>query len=134
MRRRRSTRGSSPSSGSLPASEAVSEHGSAAGPERMPLRHPRGITQLVLGRGALAAGADELAPWLVGRRVFVVTTPRVWSLHGDSLGTLLAAAAIVERLEVPEGEEAKSLLHAERLWRALLAGGGKRDSRLLAFG
>src|SRR5262249_21333485 len=78
--------------------------------------------------------ADELASWLVGRRVFVVTTQRIWALHGAGLGTLLAAASHVERLEVADGERAKTIAEAERLWRAMLAGGGKRDSRLLAFG
>ncbi|HEV8629746.1 MAG TPA: 3-dehydroquinate synthase [Thermoanaerobaculia bacterium] len=103
-------------------------------PERLPLRHPGGVSELVLGAGALAAASDELVPWLAGRRVFVVTTPRVWALHGAELQPLLAAASAVERLEVPEGEAAKTLGEAERLWRAMVRAGGKRDSRLLAFG
>jgi 3-dehydroquinate synthase len=102
--------------------------------ERLPLRHPRGVTHLFHGEGALAAAADELVEWLAGRRAFVVTTPVVWRLHGDDLGPLLAAAAAVERLEVPEGEAAKSLAEAQRLWQQMLRAGGKRDSRLLAFG
>jgi 3-dehydroquinate synthase len=35
---------------------------------------------------------------------------------------------------VPEGEAAKSVATAERLWGKMLAGGGKRDSRMIAFG
>jgi 3-dehydroquinate synthase len=37
-------------------------------------------------------------------------------------------------LEVEEGEPAKTVATAERLWNAMLGAGGKRDSRLLAFG
>ena len=102
--------------------------------ERLPLRHPRGVTHLVHGEGALLAASDELAEWLAGRRAFVVTTPVVWRLHGGDLAAPLAAAAGVEVLEVAEGEAAKSLDEAQRLWRRMLEAGGKRDSRLLAFG
>ena len=98
------------------------------------LRHPRGTTRLLLGEGALAAAAAPLGEWLAGRRAFLLTTPRVWALHGASLEPLLAPAAAVHRFEVPEGEVAKSLAEAGRLWSAMLDAGGKRDSRLLAFG
>jgi len=37
-------------------------------------------------------------------------------------------------LEVPEGEEAKSLEVAAQVWGEMLRRGGKRDSRLIAFG
>ena len=106
---------------------------SAAG-EPLSLRHPAGVTRLVLGEGALAAARPYLGEWLEGRRTFVVTTPRVWGLHGGSLAPLLATATAVHRLEVPEGEAAKSLPEAGRLWAEMLRLGGKRDSRLLAFG
>jgi 3-dehydroquinate synthase len=103
-------------------------------PAPLLLRHPRGVTRLLLGEGALAAAGPPLAEWLEGRRAFLVTTPRVWTLHGGSLAPLLAPAAAVHRLEVPEGEAAKSLAEADGLWSAMLRAGGKRDSRLLAFG
>ena len=108
----------------------------AAPPSAAPLtlRHPRGSTRLLLGEGALAAAVEPFGDWLAGRRAFLLTTPRVWGLHGGSLDPLLARAAAVHRLEVPEGEAAKSLAEAGRLWSAMLAAGGKRDSRLVAFG
>ena len=102
--------------------------------ERLPLRHPRGVTHLFHGDGALGAAADDLVEWLAGRRAFVVTTPVVWRLHGADLQALLAVAAGCEVLEVPEGEVAKTLAEAERLWQRMSDAGGKRDSRLLAFG
>jgi 3-dehydroquinate synthase len=98
------------------------------------LRHPGGTSRLFLGDGALVAGEAPLAGWLAGRRVFVVTTPRVWQLHGSSVEPLLAGAAAWHRLEVPDGEAAKSLAEAGRLWAAMSELGGKRDSRLVAFG
>ena len=102
--------------------------------EPLQLRHPGGVTRLLLGAGALEAAAPLLGEWVGGRRVFVVTTPRVWGLHGGSVAPLLGGAAAVHRLEVPDGEAAKSLEHAGRLWSEMLRLGGKRDSRLLAFG
>src|SRR5687768_2900001 len=115
---------------------ATMEHAPGSFPSAVPLalRHPRGTTRLLLGEGALAAAAAPLGEWLAGRRAFLLTTPRVWGLHGGSLGPLLAPATAVHRLEVPEGEAAKSLAETGRLWSAMLAAGGKRDSRLLAFG
>ena len=103
--------------------------------ERLPLRHPRGMTQLVLGEGALAAAADELAAWLAGRRAFVVTTPRVWRSTAPPAARCSPRAAGVERLEVPEGEAAKTPRRGRSgCGSEMLAAGGKRDSRLLAFG
>ena len=102
--------------------------------ERLRLRHPGGETGVWVGVGALAAARPELAAWVAGRTLFVVTTPQVLALHGDRLAPLRDAAAHLRLLEVPEGEAAKSLAVAGRLWNEMLLGGGKRDSRLVAFG
>lgn len=98
------------------------------------LRHPGGETPIRVGRGALAAAEASLGPWLAGRTVFVVSTPRVVELHGDRLSWIDRRAARRVDLAVPEGEQAKTLAHAETLWRRLLDHGGKRDSRVIAFG
>ncbi len=103
-------------------------------PVRLELRHPGGTTPIRVGAGALAASLDDLGGWLEGRAVFLVTTPRVAALHGDALEPLLARAARRARIEVEEGEAAKGLATATRLWEEMLAGGGKRDSRVVAFG
>jgi len=87
-----------------------------------------------VGADALAGARLRLAEWLGGRTVFVVTTPRVLGLHGQCLDALAEAAARWVVLEVEEGEGAKTIATAERLWNEMLAAGGKRDSRLLAFG
>ncbi|HUF77600.1 MAG TPA: 3-dehydroquinate synthase family protein [Thermoanaerobaculia bacterium] len=101
---------------------------------RLSLHHPSGVTSVVVGAGALAEAADELGAWAAGRTLFVVSTPRVVALHGAALDPTRAAAARTVTLEVEDGEGAKSLATAERLWSEMLAAGGKRDSRVLAFG
>ena len=127
------TAGRAAAGGSLPGGPGAGGT-TGGGCERLSLRHPGGVTPLWAGAGALAAAAPDLAAWAAGRTLFVVSTPRVLTLHGGSLAALRTAAARLRVLEVPEGEEAKSLAVAERLWNEMLLGGGKRDSRLLAFG
>jgi 3-dehydroquinate synthase len=101
---------------------------------RLSLRHPDGETPVLVGEGALDAARPELAAWLAGRTAFLVSTSRVLDLHGQRLEPLRAAAARWVELLVPDGEPAKTVTEAEGLWNGLLAAGGKRDSRLLAFG
>ncbi len=98
------------------------------------LRHPAGVTRVIAGDGAFDEAAEALAAWVDGRTLFVVSTPRVLALHGELLSPVRAAASRAVMLEVDDGEGAKSLTSAERLWSEMLAAGGKRDSRVLAFG
>lgn len=98
------------------------------------LVHPAGATAILVGAGALLTAAERLAPWLRASSVFVVSSPRVLALHGQRLEPLRAQAARWTVLTVPEGEGAKTPAEAATLWNALLAAGGKRDSRVLAFG
>lgn len=105
-----------------------------AEPRRSTLRHAAGVTELTVGRG-VAVVAETLADWVAGRCVFVVTSAPVWRLHGAACcDPLAAAAANWTVLEVPDGEAAKTPEVAVDLWRRMLAAGGRRDSRLLAFG
>lgn len=106
----------------------------SAGPRELLLRHPAGETAVLAGVGALAAATPRLVSWLAGRTAFLVTTPRVLALHGALLDDLRRAAARWVVLEVEEGEAAKTVASAGALWQAMLAAGGKRDSRLLALG
>ena len=101
---------------------------------RQKLDHPGGRTEIVIGAGVLVEPVPELADWLAGRTAFVLSTPRLAELYGETIETLGRAAARSVRLEAPDGEEAKVLAHAGRLWDEMLAAGGKRDSRLIAFG
>jgi 3-dehydroquinate synthase len=102
--------------------------------DHLTLRHPAGETPITIGDGALADAAERLSGWLAGRTVFVVSTPRVLELHGPRLDWVEQKAARRVTLEVAEGEAAKTLKTAGDLWQRMLAAGGKRDSRLIAFG
>lgn len=103
-------------------------------PTLLNLSHPRGTTPIWVGEGALAEAASFLTPWLAGRTVFAVSTPRVWALHGTLLDPLAGAARRFLPLMVEEGEAAKTVATAEGLWNEMLAAGGKRDSRVIALG
>ncbi|MEE9561816.1 MAG: 3-dehydroquinate synthase [Thermoanaerobaculia bacterium] len=98
------------------------------------LHHPQGDTPIYVGAGALAACRPDLATWIEGRTVFVVASAKVRALHGGLLEEAMAGAAQGRGLDVPDGEEAKELGVAQRLWAEMLSGGGKRDSRVIAFG
>lgn len=98
------------------------------------LDHSRGETRVFLGVSALARAHSWLESWVSSRHVFVVTTRVVAALALDKLSGSLSTAANVSSLLVDEGEEAKSLANAERLWGELLAAGGRRDSRLIGLG
>jgi 3-dehydroquinate synthase len=102
--------------------------------QRFDLRHPRGTTAIVAGEGAFAAARDGLAGALAGRSLFVVSAAPILALHAGALEPLRAMARSVRVLEVPDGEPAKCVVEAERLWSALAAAGAKRDSVIAAFG
>ena len=73
--------------------------------ERLRLRHPGGETAIWAGTGALAAARSELASWVAGRTLFVVSTPQVLTLHGERLAPLRDAAAHLHLLEAAAGPE-----------------------------
>lgn len=101
------------------------------------LVHPAGETPIQAGTGALDAARDDLAAWVAGRGLFVLTSLTVRRLHGPRLDFLTGETSPARRvtwLEVPDGEDAKTVAVAEELWQRMLAAGGKRDGRLVAFG
>jgi 3-dehydroquinate synthase len=98
------------------------------------LRHPSGVTPVLVGDGVLDTQAGELQDWVSRRKVFVISSPRVLKLHAEVLRPLSGQASDWVVLEVPDGEKAKSLGVAEDLWGRMLEAGGKRDSRVIAFG
>jgi 3-dehydroquinate synthase len=106
----------------------------AAGPLEFELRHERGVTRHRYGAGALERSDDLLGPLLAGRRAFAVSSAQILALWGHRLEQIGALAAAFDLLEVADGEAAKCVAEAEGLWRRLAAGGGKRDSVILAFG
>jgi len=91
-------------------------------------------SEVLIGEDLVQRAAHELEPWLAGRLLFIVSSPRVRELHGQSLDPLRRLARETVELEVPDGEAAKELEVAGRLWREMLRSGGKRDSRLVTLG
>ncbi|HKH49251.1 MAG TPA: 3-dehydroquinate synthase [Thermoanaerobaculia bacterium] len=98
------------------------------------LKHPTGTTPVLVGEDALSTARPDLIPWLQGRTVFVISSAPILALHGSRLEPLRAEAARWVVLEVEDGEPAKSVDTAGRLWNEMLVAGGKRDSRVVAFG
>jgi 3-dehydroquinate synthase len=66
------------------------------------------------------------------RRVFVLTSPEIWALWGQTLLASFAEPPIV--LFLPAGEKHKTLASIEKLLRQMVAAGGDRGSLLIAFG
>jgi 3-dehydroquinate synthase len=84
---------------------------------------------VVIGGDALArvpAIVDRLRP----SKVFIVTSPRVRKLWGGAVQQKLHAKWI----EVPDGEQSKSLSTVERIARAMIRNGADRKSVVVAFG
>ena len=96
------------------------------------------VCEVWVGRDVLSlsepAVLDALRVWLHGRTLFVVSSPQILGLHAARLEPLRALAERTVFLSVPDGEKAKSLAYADELWQSMLEAGGKRDSRLVAFG
>ena len=82
-----------------------------------------------VGRGVLAlAGAPLAALPGLGGRAFCVTDSAVAEHHVGGLGGLSGL------IEIPPGEEHKTLATAERVWHALVAQGVTRADHVVALG
>src|SRR5262245_35292885 len=87
-----------------------------------------------IGPGLLDEAGPECARLRLGRRAAVVTQPAV-APHASRVAQSLRGAGFdLAVLEVPEGEEAKSLRQAERLWDGFLTHGLDRTSPVIAVG
>ena len=85
--------------------------------------------------GLLQRVADLVKRYQLEGRTFVVTSPRIRRLHGRTLEqSLCSGGLILEWLMVPEGEQSKCLMHAERLYSHLIKRRADRSSLILAFG
>ncbi|MEO8276420.1 MAG: 3-dehydroquinate synthase [Thermoanaerobaculia bacterium] len=89
---------------------------------------------IVAGIGCLPQALADAREIFAGRAVFVISSPTVLRLHGAALEPMKALSGSFRLLEVPDGEAAKSLAVAGRLWEELARAGGRRDSRIVAFG
>ena len=89
---------------------------------------------MVVGSGLLSSLAPRLerVAGRLPRRIFVVTSPEIWALWGDTLSGSFAEPPIV--LFLPPGEKHKTMANVEKLARQMVAAGGDRGSLLIALG
>jgi 3-dehydroquinate synthase len=87
-----------------------------------------------IGPGLLDTAGAECARLRLGRRAAVVTQPAVAAHAARVVKSLRGAGFDPTVLEVPEGEDAKSLRQAERLWDGFLDHGLDRGSPVVAVG
>jgi 3-dehydroquinate synthase len=88
-----------------------------------------------IGAGGLEALGARVAAVCRGRRAVLVTSPPIGRRYGArALRSLRSAGLAAARVEVPDGDAAKNLRQAARLYTALLEHGADRDSVLVALG
>jgi 3-dehydroquinate synthase len=113
------------------------------GSTKVEVRAASGSYEVEIGSGRLALVAGRVDALLSGgltagrQRVFVVTSPEIWRLWGETLLSgfrTLGAKAEPVVLQVPAGEQYKRLTTVERLLEEMAEAGADRDSVLLAFG
>jgi 3-dehydroquinate synthase len=88
---------------------------------------------VTVGHGA-ATLLPELLHAVRGRRTVVVSSPRVWSLHGARVERSLRALGPLTRVLVPEGEAHKAPATLGTLYDAFLAARLGRDGLVVALG
>lgn len=88
-----------------------------------------------IGAGNLIEFGGILKEELVSERAAVITNDKVWSLHGSALAESFEKAGVAfEKFIVPDGESAKSLPVAERIYGELIEAGFERDEPIVGFG
>ncbi len=93
-----------------------------------PRRYP-----VTIGHG-LARMMPDLLSSLRGRRLVVVSNPRVWALHGPTVEKPLRALGPLTRVLIGDGERHKSRATLDTLHDAFLRAGLTRDGVVAAFG
>jgi 3-dehydroquinate synthase len=76
-----------------------------------------------LGRLVKAAGGTG--------QCFIVSSPKIWKLHGDVVQTALKGA---KTILIPDGERAKTLQTAARVYEPLIRAGADRSVTIVAVG
>jgi 3-dehydroquinate synthase len=95
---------------------------------------PSARYDVFVGSGILTSLAPRLEriAGRLPRRIFVLTSPEIWSLWGDHLAASFPEPPIA--LFLPPGEKHKTMASVEKLLRQMIAAGGDRGSLLIAFG
>jgi 3-dehydroquinate synthase len=98
---------------------------------RIDVRTDSATYPIVIEPGLLARLRQLLVEERFADRVFVVTSPTVWRLHGT---TIARALPRVDAILVPDGEKAKTLQTVSRVYDALVGAQADRASGLVAIG
>ena len=95
---------------------------------------PSAKYDVVTGGGLISSLAPRIqrAAGKLPRRIFVLTSPEIWSLWGDEFLKSFSEPPIT--LFLPPGEKHKTMQSVEKLLRQMIAAGGDRGSLLIAFG
>lgn len=85
--------------------------------------------------GSLVDLGEALTKELEATRVVAITTPRVAEAHFGALATGMARVHLrLDRIEVPEGDRAKTLRTAERVYDQLVDLGADRGTTIASLG
>ena len=88
-----------------------------------------------VGSGILGETGQMLQELGLSNKAVVVSNPTVWGLYGARLqASLIAAGLTVVILEVPDGEQYKTLESAGKLYGQLAESGAERSTAILASG
>jgi len=103
---------------------------------RISVQTPSRPYEVLLQRGLLRSAGGALREVIpTESRVFVVTSPRIRKLWGQSLQkSFTRAGRRLEVLEMPDGERSKKLSQLEKLAAKLVKRGADRRSVMLALG
>jgi 3-dehydroquinate synthase len=88
---------------------------------------------ITIGHGLASSLHDLLRP-LKGRRIAVVSSRRIWGLHGRRLEASLKRLGTVSRVLIPDGERNKTLATLSAVHDGLAGAGVGRDGLVVAFG
>jgi 3-dehydroquinate synthase len=89
--------------------------------------------EILVGRG-LATALTQSLDWLRGRRVVVVSSPRVWAKHGPRLGWARGARGGTGPILVPDGERNKNRATLATIHDRFVDAGLRRDGVVVAVG
>ena len=103
---------------------------------RVSLTTPSATYDITVGGGLLSTLSRRLAALTPGTtpRLFVITSPEIWTLWSERLLASFAGQALPTPLFLPPGETHKRLASVERIAEQLACAGANRDSLLLALG
>jgi 3-dehydroquinate synthase len=94
------------------------------------------VSRIVIAQGLLASLGAAIAETCPGAsRLVVVSSPRVWSLHGDAVRAGLGTAGHdLAPVLVPDGEKAKTMATMGKVHDALVSMGVDRKAVLIVVG